>query len=62
MGVEHAGQTVVLAVDNIDSELVALAARRLDAQASTVPSGQFRLAAIEDPAGNTIVLSQTLDS
>lgn len=57
---EHAG-SVTLGVDDVDAELVAVAGRGLEAPpAQTVPSGQFRLAMLQDPDGNTIVLAQEL--
>lgn len=53
--------SVTLAVDDVDAELRAIAERGLDVpEAQTVPSGQFRIAMLSDPDGNTVVLGQTL--
>lgn len=56
----HAGAgTVTLGVEDVDAELADIAARGLDVpQAQTVPSGQFRIATLHDPDGNTVVLAQ----
>lgn len=61
---EHAGAgSVTLGVDDVDAELVEVAERGLEApSAQTVPSGQFRLATLQDPDGNTVVMAQTLSS
>ncbi len=58
----HAGAgTVTLLVDDVDAELTALTKRGLDVpEAQTVPSGQFRIAMLADPAGNTVVLARAL--
>lgn len=59
---QHAGAgAITLGVDDVDGELVHVAGRDLDVpQAQTVPSGQFRLAMLQDPDGNTVVLAQEL--
>ncbi|MBE3000158.1 VOC family protein [Nocardiopsis sp. HNM0947] len=59
---EHAGAgSVTLGVDDVDAELAGIEGRGLDVpQAETVPSGQFRLAILQDPDGNTVVLGQDL--
>jgi hypothetical protein len=62
VGIERAGHTVILGVDDVDAEVFALAQRGLSLDASTEPSGQFRLAFLDDPAGNTVILSQRLSS
>lgn len=58
----HAGAgSVTLGVDDVDAELVEVAGRGLEVPAAqTVATGQFRLAMLEDPDGNTVVLAQTL--
>lgn len=59
---ERAGAgSVTLGVDDVDAELAAAGSRGLDVpQAETVPSGQFRIALLHDPDGNTVVLAQDL--
>jgi predicted enzyme related to lactoylglutathione lyase len=58
---ERTGQAaVVLAVEDVDAFVVAAGARGFRLVAETEPTGQFRLAALDDPAGNTITFSQTL--
>ncbi|MFY0408669.1 VOC family protein [Solicola sp. PLA-1-18] len=59
---ERAGSgSVTLGVDDVDAEVAAIRERGIDApQAETVPSGQFRVALLRDPDGNTVVLGQTL--
>lgn len=60
---EHAGSgSVTLGVDDVDAEVAAIADRGLEVPAAqTVPSGQFRIAMIKDPDGNTIVLAEVVD-
>lgn len=60
---EHAGAgSVTLGVKDVDAELAEIAGRGMEVpEAQTVPSGQFRLATLRDPDGNTAVLAQTLD-
>ena len=58
---ERAGQAaVVLAVEDVDAFVVAARARGFELDAESEPTGHFRLAALDDPAGNTITFSQTL--
>lgn len=59
---EHAGAgSVTLGVEDVDAELVQVAGRGLRVpEAQTVPSGQFRIAMLQDPDGNTVVLAQEL--
>jgi hypothetical protein len=52
--------TVIIGLDDLDTEVVELARRGISAEPYDVPSGQFRLAQLQDPSGNTIVLSQSL--
>lgn len=51
------GHDVIVGVDDVDSALAELATRGITGEAYTVPSGQFRLAELTDPAGNTVVLA-----
>ncbi len=59
-GPTSGGSTVVLGVDDVDARAAELAARSIDAEVYTTPSGSFRLATTTDPAGNTVMLSQSL--
>lgn len=54
------GHDVVLGVPDLDDVVKELGSRGIDAEASTTPSGQFRLAVLTDPAGNNVILSQSL--
>ncbi|MGY1774754.1 VOC family protein [Geodermatophilus sp. SYSU D00804] len=54
------GVTVVLGVDDADARAAELTARGIEPRLFTTPDGQFRLASCADPAGNTVVLGQTL--
>jgi predicted enzyme related to lactoylglutathione lyase len=57
----HAGgTTVVVGVDDVDAHVRECAERGLAFTVADTPSGQFRLATVEDPAGNTVMLSQSL--
>lgn len=59
---EHAGgHTMILAVDDLGATLGDVAGRGISGEPFTVPSGQYRLSLLEDPSGNTVVLSQTLE-
>ena len=52
--------TAIIGVDDVDAFVTELAGRGISAAAFDVPSGQFRLATIQDPAGNTITIAQEL--
>ena len=52
--------TIILGSDDVDAEVDRLRERGIDAETYDVPSGQFRLAQLADPAGNTVILSQVL--
>jgi predicted enzyme related to lactoylglutathione lyase len=52
--------TVIIGLDDLTAEIEALRARGIHAEPYDVPSGQFRLAQIQDPSGNTVILSQDL--
>lgn len=52
---------VTLGTDDIDADLRDAAERGVDVPAAeTVPSGQFRIALLHDPDGNSVVLAQDL--
>ena len=55
-----AAATVIIGLDDLDTQVVELGRRGIVVEAYDVPSGQFRLAQLRDPSGNTIVLSQVL--
>ncbi|GMA31025.1 VOC family protein [Litorihabitans aurantiacus] len=59
---ERAGSGgVTLGVEDVDAELAEIAGRGLEVpDAATVPSGQFRIAMLQDPDGNGVVLAQDL--
>jgi predicted enzyme related to lactoylglutathione lyase len=60
---DDAGSTnVIVGVDDVDEHVAVLAGRGVDVEAFDVPSGQFRLATLQDPAGNTITFGQTLET
>jgi glyoxylase I family protein len=54
------GGAVVIGVADVDAFVASLEERGLRAEAETEPTGQFRLAAITDPARNTITFAQDL--
>ena len=54
------GHDVVLGVPDLDAALLDIGSRGIDAEASTTSSGQFKLAVLTDPAGNNVILSQSL--
>jgi hypothetical protein len=54
------GTTLILGVDDIDAEAAALYEREIVLEPYTVASGQFRLAELDDPSGNTVTFAQTL--
>jgi hypothetical protein len=54
------GTTVVLGVEDVDARAAELATRSIDAAVATTPGGAFRLATTTDPAGNTVMLGQSL--
>ena len=58
---EQAGSAaVVIGVADVDAFVASLDERGLHMKAETEPTGHFRLAAITDPAGNTITFAQDL--
>jgi glyoxylase I family protein len=54
------GTPIVIGVDDVDRHVAECGARGFDFTVSDTPSGQFRLATIDDPAGNTVMLGQSL--
>lgn len=52
--------TLSIGVDDVDAFAQELASGDIELEPTTVPSGQFRLAQLQDPAGNTVVLSRSL--
>jgi predicted enzyme related to lactoylglutathione lyase len=52
--------TVILGVDDLKAQLAELSRRGLTAEPYEVGPGRYLLAELHDPAGNTIILSQTL--
>jgi predicted enzyme related to lactoylglutathione lyase len=54
--------TVILGVDDLSKTLADIAGRGIHENVGTqdVSSGQIRIAQLHDPAGNTIVLAQSL--
>ena len=60
---EDAGSaTVIVGVEDVDAYVTELADRGLQTEPFDVPSGQFRLATLQDPAGNTVTLGQTRET
>ena len=57
-----AAATVILGLDDVSAEVDALRGRGIAADPYDVPSGQYRLAQLQDPAGNTVILSQDLNA
>jgi predicted enzyme related to lactoylglutathione lyase len=55
-----AAATCIIGLEDLDAFAAELDGRGISAEPFDVPSGQFRLAQLEDPSGNTIVLSQEL--
>lgn len=53
--------TLIIGVSNIDETATDLATRDIKLDITTVKSGQFRVAAIKDPSGNTVMFSQSND-
>lgn len=52
--------TWILGLDDLDAFVAELDHRGIAAEPFNVPSGQYRLAQLQDPSGNTIMLSQEL--
>ncbi len=51
---------IAIAVDDVDAQVAGLVDRGITTEVFEAPSGQFRLATIQDPAGNTIRSAQEL--
>ena len=56
------GGNVIIGVDDLDVAAAELYERELIIEPYTVPSGQFRLAELADPSGNTVTFAQVLDA
>lgn len=52
--------TVVIGVESLDTHIADLGGRGIGAEVFDVPSGKFRLATLQDPAGNTLTFSESL--
>jgi predicted enzyme related to lactoylglutathione lyase len=52
--------TVVIGVESLDTHIADLGSRDIGAEVFDVPSGKFRLAQVQDPAGNTLTFSENL--
>ncbi|MET0863357.1 MAG: VOC family protein [Nakamurella sp.] len=57
---ESAPCTVIIGVDDANEFATELTTRGLRADVMTVPSGQFRVATIKDPAQNTLLFTQSM--
>jgi predicted enzyme related to lactoylglutathione lyase len=58
---ERAGHAaVVIGVEDVDTFAAAARDRGFELVAESEPTGHFRLAALDDPAGNTVTFSETL--
>jgi hypothetical protein len=57
----RAGKSMVtIGVDSMDAQATDLAARGIAIEATTVPSGMFRIGRIADPDGNVITFAEDL--
>ena len=54
------GGNLIVGVDDLDATTAELYEREIVLEPYTVPSGQFRLAELADPSGNTVTFAQTL--
>jgi Glyoxalase/Bleomycin resistance protein/Dioxygenase superfamily len=54
------GGNLILGVDDFDATTSELYEREIVLEPHTVSSGQFRLAGLADPSGNTVTFAQTL--
>jgi hypothetical protein len=57
---QPATATFIIGLDDVNVFVTELDQRGMSAEPFDVPSGQFRLAQLQDPAGNTVILSQEL--
>lgn len=55
------GATIMLGLDDLDAELARLRNSDIEAQAFSLPSSRLRLAELNDPAGNIVVLSEVTE-
>jgi hypothetical protein len=54
------GGNLIIGVDDLNATSSELYEREIVLEPYTVPSGQFRLAELADPSGNTVSFAQTL--
>ena len=54
------GHNMIIGVDDLGATLAEIGRRGVEGEAYEVPSGQFRLCELSDPAGNVVVLAPTL--
>jgi predicted enzyme related to lactoylglutathione lyase len=52
--------TIIVGLDDLEREASELRRRGIEPEPYNVPSGQFRLAELQDPSGNRVVLAQNL--
>ena len=53
------GATVIVGVTDLDVQAAELFEREIVLEPYTVPSGQFRLAELQDPSGNTVTFAES---
>jgi hypothetical protein len=56
---ENAPGTLIIGVSRIDETAADLATRDITLDITTVESGQFRVAALKDPSGNTVMFTES---
>ena len=54
------GGTLIMGIADLDAHAAELDERQIVLEPYTVPSGQFRLAELTDPSGNTVTFAQAL--
>ena len=53
------GATLIVGVSDLDVQAAELDEREIVLEPYTVPSGQFRLAELQDPSGNTVTFAES---
>jgi hypothetical protein len=53
------GATLIVGVSDLDVQAAELYEREIVLEPYTVPSGQFRLAELQDPSGNTVTFAES---
>ena len=53
------GGNLIVGVTDLDAHAAELRGRRIVLEPYVVPSGQFRLAELSDPSGNTVTFAET---